>query len=78
MPVAAGATLQQALEGGEDYELMFTAHRATKVPERIAGVKVSRIGTIARREQGLRMVAEGDVVSELQARGWEHFGEDAG
>ena len=32
LPVDARATLEQALHGGEDYELLFTASPKTKVP----------------------------------------------
>ena len=64
-PVAKGCTLEQALHGGEDYELLFTARR--RVPTSIAGVKVTRIGEIV-RGRGVRMDGK-----ELQAKGWEHL-----
>ena len=35
--------------GGEDYELLFTARAETKVPKKIAGVKITRIGNIIAR-----------------------------
>jgi thiamine-monophosphate kinase len=60
-----------ALHGGEDYELLFTAPGGRRVPSRIAGVAVRRIGQITRR-RGIFLKADG-VKRELPARGWEHF-----
>ena len=65
IPVAADATLEQALHGGEDYELLFTTRG--KVPKRIAGIGVMRIGTVV-QAGGVRL----DGV-ELRIGGWEHF-----
>lgn len=65
VPLAEGATLQQALHGGEDYELLFSS--AAKVPRRIAGVEVARIGTMV-EGRGVRF--RGKV---LRPAGWEHF-----
>jgi thiamine-monophosphate kinase len=50
LPLAKGATLEQALHGGEDYELLFTA--SAKVRDRLAGIPVTRIGTIRRGAAG--------------------------
>ena len=64
LPVAEGATLEHALNGGEDYELLFTA--AGVAPGEIDGVRVTRVGEIVAAE--VRM----DGV-ELVAAGWEHL-----
>lgn len=75
IPVHAGATLEQALHGGEDYELLFTARDAARIPGAIAGVAVTRIGRIMQRRGGrptVRLVKCGQTV-QLPARGWEHF-----
>lgn len=75
MPVHPGATLDQALHGGEDYELLFTAAPEARVPRRIAGIPVTCIGRIVRRPKGRPAVtlvtAEGPQA--LAPRGWEHF-----
>ncbi len=61
IPVAAGATLDHALHGGDDYELLFTA---TRVP---AGVDCVQIGTITDRS-GIHL--DGAPVS---IKGYVHF-----
>jgi thiamine-monophosphate kinase len=75
VPVARGATLDDALHGGDEYELLFTAPPSAhdRIPDRIAGVPVRWIGTITKR-RGLWLVAP-DMKSrkELKAKGWEHF-----
>lgn len=75
LPVHASATLRQALHGGEDYELLFTAPAGARVPSKIEGVAVTRIGRIVRRRAGKPMVTlnEGSGKQPLIAQGWEHF-----
>jgi thiamine-monophosphate kinase len=75
LPITAKASLDQALHGGEDYELLFTARPDTRVPRSIAGVAVTQIGEIRATEHGkpALMIANGDIVEPLEARGWEHF-----
>ena len=73
--VHSGATLEQALHGGEDYELLFTAPPAARVPRRIVGVPVACIGRILRPRKGRPRVA---LITEqgrqpLAPQGWEHF-----
>jgi thiamine-monophosphate kinase len=69
IPLAAGATLEQALHGGEDYELLFTSKVWSRVPNKLATTRVQRIGRVT-AESGVRI----DGV-ELVRGGWEHFGE---
>jgi thiamine-monophosphate kinase len=68
VPVARGSSLEMAVNGGEDYELLFTA--AGRVPKVIAGVAVSRIGRVVKARKGGRVWVDGSV---LEVRGWEHF-----
>jgi len=69
LPLAAGASLEQALHGGEDYELLFTAPPNVKLPGRIAGSPVTRIGVVTRGHAG-RIRLSG---RPLPARGFDHF-----
>jgi thiamine-monophosphate kinase len=52
LPIHPAATLDQALHGGEDYELLFTAPPAARLPRAIAGVPVTRIGRIVKARAG--------------------------
>jgi len=75
LPLHTGATLSQALDGGEDYELLFTAAAEAQVPQVIAGVKITRIGRMMRARTGESMMT---LVSDegrrpLGPHGWEHF-----
>jgi len=75
LPIHAGATLKQALHGGEDYELLFTAAANTRIPRQILGVPITRIGRILRRRSGqpavMLVTAQGRM--PLDRQGWEHF-----
>jgi thiamine-monophosphate kinase len=67
VPVRRGASIERALHGGEDYELLFTARDGAKVP-----TGITRIGTIVRGKTGA-MQFQG---SQLEPRGYDHFRED--
>jgi thiamine-monophosphate kinase len=75
LPVDARATLQQALHGGEDYELLFTAAPKTVVPSPLGGVLVHAIGRMKKRAKGplVELVYRGGKRAALAAGGWEHF-----
>ena len=75
LPLGVGATMEAALHGGEDYELLFTAPEKADLPATIAGVRVTRIGRMRRAKEGRPLVAlrTADGLETLEARGWEHF-----
>lgn len=75
VPVARAASLDLALHGGEDYELLFTASAKAKIPPAIQGLKVTQIGTIARKNNrsAIRLLDENGRLHPLQPRGWQHF-----
>jgi len=52
LPVAPGANLEQALSGGEDYELLFTASPRTRIPGAFRGIPLTRVGSIVKGAPG--------------------------
>jgi thiamine-monophosphate kinase len=71
------ALLHDALTGGDDYELLFTAPLSARkgVVEAAAAVDVmvTRIGSVE-AGQGVRVVGpDGQVLSGLKRGGWSHF-----
>jgi thiamine-monophosphate kinase len=75
LPIHPAATLPQALHGGEDYELLFTAPVSARLPRSIAGVPVTRIGRIlkARAGQPAITLLTPQGPQPLIPHGWEHF-----
>lgn len=83
LPIAPGATLKEALHGGEDYELLFTARPETYVPAKLSGVPVRAIGRMIGRASRRRIPGSAESRIELRAGdgsrtplragGWEHF-----
>jgi thiamine-monophosphate kinase len=69
---ATGRALEFALHGGEDYELLFAAPPATRVPRSLAGVRVTRIGSLV-RGRSISLLDPAGRRSPLQPGGWEHF-----
>jgi thiamine-monophosphate kinase len=64
VPVSRGSTLERALHGGEDYELLFTLPSKSK-----SAAGTTRIGTMVRGRPG-SVVFQG---KPLVPRGWDHF-----
>jgi thiamine-monophosphate kinase len=75
LPLHPGATVDQALHGGEDYELLFTASDAVKIPRSIAGVSLTRIGRIVKPRRGQPRITlhSENGRQPLEPHGWEHF-----
>ena len=73
IPLAQGATLRDALHGGEDYELLFTASPRKRVPAAIAGIQVSPIGEIVRSPKRQMRILSAGKWKPLSPLGWEHF-----
>jgi thiamine-monophosphate kinase len=75
IPLGPGAILDQALNGGEDYELLFTAPPGRRVPARIAGVPLTHIGRIVRPRRGRPAMTLLTPTGSrpLEPRGWQHF-----
>lgn len=69
LPAFPGASLDQVLHGGEDYELLFTLPPRVKPPAAVEGIPLTRIGTIEAGRPG-RVELFG---RPLAALGWDHF-----
>ena len=64
------------MHGGEDYELLFAAPASVLMPTSLAGVPITRIGTLkttALRSTLMTMLAPDGSRAELKPGGWEHF-----
>jgi thiamine-monophosphate kinase len=61
-----------ALNGGEDYELLFTIKQADF--EKIKNLPdITTIGYIDKKSNGLKMVTKNGNTVPLKAQGWVHF-----
>lgn len=71
--------LAWALDGGEDYELLFTAppeaveELSQAVHER-AKLEVTAVGEIRPQGDGVKLERAGEPARVLDAQGWDHFG----
>ena len=64
--------LTAALNGGEDYELLFTV--SINDHEKISQLKdISIIGHIVKQEKGNKIITPDGLAVELQAQGWKHM-----
>jgi thiamine-monophosphate kinase len=63
-----------ALNGGDDYELLFTVRpgKARHLPARIGRIPITRIGEVTRERKLLLVQADGSKHS-LKERGWDAF-----
>jgi thiamine-monophosphate kinase len=68
-PIFRGATLDQALHGGEDYELLFTVSARARVPRVFQGLPLTRIGTMRKGTPGA-VLLDG---APLPALGYDHL-----
>jgi thiamine-monophosphate kinase len=66
--------LHLALDGGEDYELLFTVPKklSGRLPRKIQGVSVTAIGEITSKKEIVLLGADG-VSTPLQPKGWDPF-----
>lgn len=66
--------LNLALNGGDDYELLFTVRpsKARRLPRSFRGIPLTGIGEIT-RERSLRFIRSDDRERSLPARGWDPF-----
>lgn len=64
-----------ALNGGEDYELLFTVKESDLEKVRfMPGLYI--IGEITKPEDGIKLHTTGGNIHDLKAQGWNHFEKD--
>ncbi|HWR15833.1 MAG TPA: thiamine-phosphate kinase [Terriglobales bacterium] len=73
IPIHRNTNLNDALSGGDDYELLFTSSK--RVPREIAGLTITEIGEIIDRP-GMWLQDSNGRTRPLKAKGWEHFSAD--
>lgn len=66
--------LRHALHGGDEYQLLFTAPQGRRVPNAIAGVPITLIGYVTEDAGEVMIEYENGNATELEAGGWQHFG----
>ena len=72
VPRADGVALEQALNGGEDYELLITG---TDMPEEVNDLPLTRIGEIVPSDQdNVAWLETESGPVRLEPAGWRHFG----
>jgi thiamine-monophosphate kinase len=67
--------LDLALNGGEDYELLFTvpARKLNRIPARFHGLPLHCIGEIRQATKGLSLILAEGASRPLEPGGWDHF-----
>ena len=61
-----------ALNGGEDYELLFTV-KQKDFEEISKNVKLTIIGHITKKESGYNLIGHGDTSIPITSQGWSHI-----
>ena len=72
LPIHPSATQDDALNGGEDYELLFTAPPTTSIPKSVA-TQIGRILKPRRNQPQIVTLAQDGIRVPLLPGGWEHF-----
>jgi thiamine-monophosphate kinase len=69
-----GDAFALALHGGEDFELLFTVRPrvAARLPLRLGGVPLTRIGEVREAHEGIR-ISHGGRAEMLRPSGFDHF-----
>jgi thiamine-monophosphate kinase len=69
---APARSIELALHGGEDYELLFAAPAVTRMPRSLDGVRITRIGSLV-QGKAVSLIDSTGRKRPLKPGGWEHF-----
>lgn len=72
VPLAPGASLKDAADGGEDYELLFTAPPGRPLRS-VSGIRVYPVGRMTPKAGSIELLAEDGSRAPFMPRGWQHF-----
>ena len=73
---ATAEAREWVLNGGEDYELLFTCPASADIPKELGGVAVTRLGRITPAQPGqpkVTLIENDGTRTPLEPGGWEHF-----
>ncbi|MFH1389563.1 MAG: thiamine-phosphate kinase [Candidatus Margulisiibacteriota bacterium] len=73
VPIASGANLDQALYGGEEYELLFAVPKARIKSLKKLKFGISVVGEIVNRGAGVKIVDNRGKIKTIRSKGFEHF-----
>ena len=73
IPIARGATLDQALYGGEEYELVFTVPADKLAILKKLKMGISIVGEIFGQKPEVLLVTGSGEIKTLKSGGYEHF-----
>jgi thiamine-monophosphate kinase len=70
--VANGEATRLALNGGDDYELLFTVRNGKRIPREFHGLRLTRVGEITRKKEVVLRRADGKEI-RMADEGWDPF-----
>lgn len=78
LPLARGASIDNAVNDGEDYELLFTAPPASVEPikrsiKKVSDINVSVIGEVLPKKDGRWIIDKKGRRIRLLSKGWDHL-----
>ncbi len=81
LPLSKGASMQDALTEGEDFELLFTApeKEVKRLKEKFSsfsGASITQIGEIVSAKKGFKLIDKNGNARQVKAGGYNHFSKE--